>query len=80
MVRILCHNQEDINKDFFRNRILKANDFRRSIGLDDNYRVIFSESDGIPGLIVDKYGDYLSIQIMCLGLENFKQDIIDIFL
>ncbi len=78
MVRILCHNQEDINKEFFRNRIIKANNFRRSMGLDDNYRVIFSESDGIPGLIVDKYGDYLSIQIMCLGLENFKQDIIDI--
>jgi len=78
MVRILSKSQEEIDKEFFRNRIISANQFRVSMGLSDNYRVIFSESDGIPGLIVDKYASYLVIQIMSLALENYKQDLIDI--
>lgn len=78
MVRILTHNQEEIDKEFIKERIIKANNYRKSIGLDNNYRVVFSESDGIPGLIVDKYSDYLVIQVMSLALDLMKQDVIDI--
>ncbi|MCR5231018.1 MAG: class I SAM-dependent rRNA methyltransferase [Acholeplasmatales bacterium] len=41
-------------------------------------RLVFSEADFLPGLIVDKYGDYLSIQFMSLGMDMIKQDIVDI--
>lgn len=39
---------------------------------------MFSESDGLSGLVVDKYGDYLSVQILSLGMEKIKTDIVDI--
>ena len=53
-------------------------DFRRALGFDNACRVVFGESDGLPGLTVDKYGDCLSFQIVALGMERRKQEIIDI--
>lgn len=38
----------------------------------DSYRLVFGESDGIPGLIVDKYADFLVVQILTAGIENIK--------
>ena len=59
-------------------RIARAWEYRQSIGLTNACRVVFGDSDGLPGLTVDKFGAYLSFQIVSLGLEQFKQDIIDI--
>jgi 23S rRNA (cytosine1962-C5)-methyltransferase len=53
-----------------RNYILKP-------GVTDTCRLIFSESDYLPGLIVDKYADHLSLQILTSGIENIKPIIID---
>lgn len=80
MVRILSRSQVEINKAFFESKIKKAIEYRKSIGLDNNYRVIFSEADGLPGLIVDKYAEYLVIQVLSLGIYNFQKDIIDILI
>lgn len=76
IVRLLTLEDIDIDEEFYRNRIQKAYDYRKSIGLDDNFRLIFSEADGLSGLIVDKYGDFLSIQILSLGMEKIKDLII----
>ncbi|MEO6520732.1 MAG: class I SAM-dependent rRNA methyltransferase [Mucilaginibacter sp.] len=46
-------------------------------GVTDTCRLIFSESDYLPGLIVDKYADHLSLQILTSGIENIKPVIID---
>ena len=46
-------------------------------GITDTCRLIFSESDYLPGLIVDKYADHLSLQILTSGIENIKPIIID---
>ena len=70
--------ESDYNYDYFYNLIDKANKFRLSLGYDNSYRVIFSESDKLPGLIVDKYDQYLSCQFLTLGMEIRKQMIIDI--
>ena len=70
MVRLLTRKNEEINEDFFRKRIIDAWKYRKDLGLDNNCRLIFSEADFIPGLIVDKYGDYLSIQVLSLGIEK----------
>lgn len=78
LVRILSLKDEIIDNEFFANRIKKANDYRWSLGYSDNYRVVFSESDMLPGLIVDKYGEYLSVQFLSLGMEKIKADIVDI--
>lgn len=77
MVRMLSDEKIDINQEFFDKRIKDANDYRLSIGLLNNYRVVFGEADLLPGLIVDKYGDYLSIQILSLGMEKNKELIVN---
>ena len=45
---------------------------------DSSCRVVFGESDGLPGLTVDKFADCLSFQIACLGLERWKPELISI--
>ena len=78
IVRILTTKSEEINKDFFEEKIKIADEGRRELGYNDNYRVVFGESDNLPGLIVDKYGDKLSVQFLSLGMEVIKNDIVDI--
>ena len=48
------------------------------MGFENACRVVFGESDGLPGLTVDKFGDYLSFQIVSLGMEQWKDAIIRI--
>lgn len=78
IVRMLTTKSEEINKDFFAEKIKIADEGRRELGYNDNYRVVFGESDNLPGLIVDKYGDKLSVQFLSLGMEVIKNDIVDI--
>ena len=79
VVRVLTRDREEqIDREFFRRRIEAAWNYRRSIGLTNACRVVFGDSDGLPGLTVDKFGDYLSFQIVSLGLERFKGDIVEI--
>ena len=77
IVRILSYNEDALLENFIYDRIKEANERRLQMGYSNNYRVVFSESDMLPGLVVDKYGDYLSIQILTLGMEVRKQEIID---
>ncbi|MEN2985869.1 MAG: class I SAM-dependent rRNA methyltransferase [Thermodesulfovibrionaceae bacterium] len=78
-VRLLSFKNEEINIDFLRNRIKKALEYRENIlGLKDSYRVIYSESDFLPGLIVDKYSNCIVIQVLTAGIENFKDEIIKV--
>ena len=78
MVRILSLDENDvIDKEFFRKRIKLAIEHRKNFGWGAT-RLIFSEADFLPGLVVDKYGDYLSVQFMSLGMDMIKDDIVDI--
>lgn len=80
MIRILSLNENDvINKDFFESRIRYAIKHRENLFSNSNCaRLIFSEADYLPGLIVDKYNDILSVQFLSLGMDKIKNDIIDI--
>lgn len=78
-VRILTHQKEEINADFFRKRILDAEAHRRLFLKDtDSFRVVFSEGDFLPGLIVDKYGECLCLQILTFGMERWADELISI--
>ena len=69
-VRILSFDREAvIDRAFFRDRIERAWEFRKALGFANACRVVFGESDGLPGLTVDKYGDCLSFQFVSLGME-----------
>ena len=80
IIRLLSFRDEEINKGFFRRRIEDAVNYRLSLGWQrqGSFRVVFSEGDILPGLIVDKYENVISIQILTLGMERWKGDIIDI--
>ena len=78
IVRILAREERRFDREFFKERILRANQERLALGFFDNYRVVFSENDGLPGLIVDKYADHLSVQFLSLGMDKRKTLITDI--
>lgn len=78
LVRIFLRNDtETVDRDFFVRRIRAANDVRQRLGFTDCYRAVFAESDDLPALIVDRYHDLLSVQILSLGMELHKPEIVD---
>lgn len=72
-VRILTRKEEVIDETFFYKLLLRANQSRLDLGYINSYRAFFGEADGIPGLIVDKYGDYLSVQILSYAIDLRKE-------
>lgn len=79
-VRLLEWNLEtEINESWWRKKIRTAVKHRDELNnVDTNtYRLIFSEADFLPGLIVDRYADFLSVQILTSGIENIKHIILD---
>jgi 23S rRNA (cytosine1962-C5)-methyltransferase len=82
-VRAWTFEDEPVNADFFRNRIRASLNTRNSLfdSQDTNaIRLIYAESDGIPGLIVDRYDDLLVLQSLTAGSEYWKETIADILL
>ena len=82
-VRMLTWDEAtEINADFWRARIAEAIALRReTLQMDSQasaYRLVFSEGDGLPGLIVDKYGDYLVAQFLTRGLAAVRETVLDV--
>ena len=78
-VRVLTRGEnETIDREFFRRRIERAWQVRQALGFENSCRVVFGESDGLPGMTVDKFGDCLAFQIVSLGMERWKDAIIAI--
>jgi 23S rRNA (cytosine1962-C5)-methyltransferase len=79
-VRILSFGREKIDRDFFVRRISMAFASRRDIlGRTNACRIVHSEADGLPGLIADIYNGFLVVQVNTLGMENFRDTILDVF-
>ncbi|MBN1654980.1 MAG: class I SAM-dependent rRNA methyltransferase [Deltaproteobacteria bacterium] len=77
-VRLMTRNDEPIDKRLWVERLRRAWSFRRRIyPQHECYRVIFGESDGISGLVVDKYGSLLVVQVFSAGIERRKQMVLD---
>ena len=79
VARRLSRRRQDLDLDFFTRRIRQAIKLRAETeGLDETLcRLVWSESDGIPGLIVDRYGDHLSVQTLTLAMDMRKDLIRD---
>ena len=81
-VRVWSFNPDDkIDSDFFRKKILNASELRKKIidtSTTNAYRLINAESDGLPGLIVDRYSDFLSCQFLSAGAEHQKESVVEI--
>ncbi len=73
---------QPLDRTFFRDRLASAIHLRHDTlklnGSDAGYRVCFSESDYLTGMIVDRYGDWLTVQFTALGLANRREMIVDV--
>ena len=73
LVRIFIRDGGTDDAEFYEKAITAANEYRRGLGYENCYRAVFAESDNLPALIVDKYGDYLSVQFLSLGVDMRKE-------
>jgi 23S rRNA (cytosine1962-C5)-methyltransferase len=74
---LLTRKKEDqINDQFFYNRIRSAWEYRQKIGYTENCRLIFGEADWMPALIIDKFNDYFVLQTLALGMDLWKPAIV----
>jgi len=80
--RVWTFDNEPVDKEFFRKRIRQAIDLRSSLfdAKNNSSRLIYAESDNIPGLIVDRYNDVLVMQCLTAGAEYWKETFADILL
>lgn len=77
-VRILTRREEPVDALMIRSRIERSLRFRERFVKETNaYRVISSEADEMPGLIVDRYGDVLVVQFLTAGMERLKSMILE---
>lgn len=75
VARRFSRRRQDLDLDFFRRRIALAVNLRRRRGFDVETRpcrVVWSESDGLPGVIVDRYGDVLVLQTLTRAMDERK--------
>ncbi|MBV9760958.1 MAG: class I SAM-dependent rRNA methyltransferase [Acidobacteriaceae bacterium] len=78
-LRLLSRRVRPIDHAFLRERIEAALAYRRRIVADsDAWRLVHAEGDLLPGLIVDRYGDYLVLQLLDQGMDRLAQEIVDI--
>jgi 23S rRNA (cytosine1962-C5)-methyltransferase len=81
--RVWTFKDESVDREFFRRKIKRAIELRQTSkveGHTDAYRLIHSESDGIPGIVVDLYGDILVLQSSTAGSEFWKQTIAELLI
>jgi 23S rRNA (cytosine1962-C5)-methyltransferase len=78
IARRFCRQKQALDGEFFLRRITQAFDYRRRRGLDEKLcRVVWSESDGLPGLIVDRYGDHVVLQTLTLAMDQRRDLIVE---
>lgn len=78
-VRILSKEREPIDSDFFRKRITRALAYRKQVRAEaSSYRLIFGEGDLLPGLVVDRFEEYLVVQFLTMGMEVHRETIINL--
>ena len=76
--RLLSHEKVEINADFYTNRITHAVRHREIFCKNaEAVRLVHSESDGLPGVTIDKIGNIVSIQIVCAGADIHTDFIVD---
>jgi len=77
IIRLLTRKREEIDAAFFHKKIKDAWDYRQQLGYVENCRLVFGEADGIPALIIDKFNDYFVLQTLSLGIEKWKDAIVN---
>ena len=84
VARRFSRQRQELDLDFFKRRIAQAADYRVRREVDPKLcRVVWSESDGLPGIIIDRYGDHFILQTLTLAMDMRKDlitnAIVDLF-
>src|ERR1700704_3385159 len=78
VARRFSRRKQDLDPDFFKRRIAQAAEYRERRKVDPKLcRVVWSESDGLPGVIVDRYGDHAVLQTLTLAMDTRKAVIME---
>ncbi len=78
-IRLLARNAEqEIDRAFFRMRLENAWEYRKKTVDTGSCRLVFGEADFLPGLVIDKFEDVLVVQSLALGIDCYKEEILDI--
>jgi len=78
IARRFSRQRQDLDADFFVRRIGQAIEYRQRRGVNPRLcRLVWSESDGLPGVIVDRYGDFLVLQTLTLAMDQRKALIVE---
>lgn len=78
-VRLLSRDERTaVDEVFFEKRVRDAWEYRKRVVDTGSCRVIFAEADFLPGLVVDKFSDVLVVQSLALGIDRYKELIVDI--
>jgi len=78
VARRISRRKQGLDLDFFQRRLERADQYRERLGYTQGtpvYRVVWSESDGLPGVIVDRYGDQFVVQTLTLAMD-MKKDLL----
>src|SRR5436309_9665284 len=74
VARRFSRRRQDLDLDFFQRRIAQAAEYRARRRIEARLcRVVWSESDGLPGVVVDRYGDHLVLQTLTLAMDMRKE-------
>jgi 23S rRNA (cytosine1962-C5)-methyltransferase len=74
VARRFSRQRQDLDLDFFQRRIAIALEYRRRYCVNERLgRLVWSESDGLPGVVVDRYGDYLVLQTLTLAMDQRRE-------
>ncbi len=77
-LRVATRRDEPVDASWFASRIHRALTYRESLGIDaEAYRLLHAEADGVPGLVVDRYGEYLVLQVGSAAVEERLEWVVD---
>ena len=68
---------QEIDESFLKMRVKNAWEYRKTTVDTSSCRIIFGEADFLPGLVIDKYEDVLVVECLALGMEQFKEIIVN---
>ena len=76
-LRLLSNRVETIDRGFYLRRIAAAEAFRKRVVTNSSaYRLVHGEADQLPGLVIDRYGSYISMQTLDQGMDRAKPEIV----
>ncbi len=76
-LRMLSDRKESIDRAFFLRRLTQAEAYRkRVVAESEAYRLVHGEGDQLPGLVIDRYGDYFTLQTLDQGMDRAKLEIV----